>query len=462
MMGRRQVAQGALFYEFSLEDHVPADHLLRSIDRFVDLSGVRAHLAPFYSATGRPSIDPELMIRMLIVGYTHGIRSERRLCQEVHLNLAYRWFCRLDLTDPIPDHSTFSKNRHGRFRDSDLFRKVFEDVVARCIAAGVVGGEHFATDASLIQADANKLNSTSKEDWDPDTINPEIASRAVVDYLFALDDEAFGAATDVTPKFISHSNPGSQWTAAHHGPAFFAYSNNYLIDTDHAIILDVQASRSVRTGETHATRTMIDRVRDRFDLWPERLIADTAYGSGEMLGWLVEERSIEPHIPVIDKSKRTDGTFSREDFVYDHRTDTYTCPAGKEMRQSWREFQTIRYEPKDTSFAKYGALKADCEACPLREQCCPKGTPRRVMRSEHEGARQMARDLAKTEAFEISTKLRKKVEMLFAHLKRILGLGRLRLRGPCGANDEFLLAATAQNLRKLAKLFPMPQPPKPA
>ncbi|MEM6932111.1 MAG: IS1182 family transposase [Pseudomonadota bacterium] len=462
MIGPRQVAQGALFYEFSLEDHVPAEHLLRSIDRFVDLSGVRAHLAPFYSATGRPSIDPELMIRMLIIGYTHGIQSERRLCQEVHLNLAYRWFCRLDLIDPIPDHSTFSKNRHGRFRDSDLFRKVFEDVVARCIAAGVVGGERFAADASLIQADANKLNSTAKEDWDPDTINPEIASRAVVDYLFALDDEAFGAATEVTPKFISHSDPGSQWTAAHHGPAFFAYSNNYLIDTDHAIILDVQASRSVPTGETHATRTMIDRVRDRFDLWPERLIADTAYGSGEMLGWLVEERSIEPHIPVIDKSKRADGTFSREDFVYDRRTDTYTCPAGKEMRQSWREFQTIRYEPKDTSFAKYGALKADCEACHLREQCCPKGAPRRVMRSEHEGARQMARDIAKTEAFEISAKLRKKVEMLFAHLKRILGLGRLRLRGPTGANDEFLLAATAQNLRKLAKLFPMAHTPKPA
>ena len=138
MMGPRQVAQGALFYEFNLDGVVPEDHLLRSIDRFVDLTGVRTHLAPFYSSTGRPSIDPELMIRMLIVGYTHGIRSERRLCEEVRLNLAYRWFCRLDLTDPVPDHSTFSKNRHGRFRDSDLFRKVFEDVVARCIAEGRV------------------------------------------------------------------------------------------------------------------------------------------------------------------------------------------------------------------------------------------------------------------------------------------------------------------------------------
>jgi len=210
------------------------------------------------------------MIRMLIIGYTHGIRSERRLCEEVHLNLAYRWFCRLNLTDSIPDHSAFSKNRHGRFRDSDLFRKVFEDVVAVCIEEGVVGGNHFATDASLIQTDANKQNSKAKEDWDLDKINPETAPKAVIEYLFALDDEAFGAATDVTPKFTSHSDPSSQWTAAHHGPAFFAYFNNYLVDTENAIIVDVEASRSVRTGETHANRKMIERVQDRFGLWPER------------------------------------------------------------------------------------------------------------------------------------------------------------------------------------------------
>ena len=399
---------------------------------------------------------------MLLIGYIMGIRSERRLCEDVHLNLAYRWFCRLDLSSPVPDHSTFSKNRHGRFRESDLFRHVFETVVAQCIARGVVGGDRFATDASLIAADANKQNSTAKEDWDLDAINPETASRAVVEYLLALDDEAFGAATDVTPKFTSHSDPSSQWTAAHHGPAFFAYSNNYLVDTDHAIVVDVQASRSVRTGETHATRVMIDRVRERFDLWPERLIADMAYGSGEMLGWLVHERGIEPHIPVIDKSKRDDGTFSREDFAYDAEADVYICPAGKELRRNRRNFQTIRNEPKDTSFIKYGAAKADCETCQLKQRCCPTGTPRRVLRSEHEGARQMARDIAKTEDYAVSCKLRKKVEMLFAHLKRILGLRRLRLRGPCGANDEFLLAATAQNLRKLTKLFPMPDAPKPA
>ncbi|MGV0879940.1 transposase, partial [Martelella sp. FLE1502] len=182
MMGSRQVAQGALFYEFTIEDHVPADHLLRGIDRFVDLGDMRHHLAPFYSTTGRPSIDPELMIRMLIVGYAFGIRSERRLCEEVHLNLAYRWFCRLDLADPVPDHSTFSKNRHGRFRESNLFRHLFEAVLARCIAEGLVGGESFGADASLIKADASRYTKADFSEWSAE----DGASRATQEYLDTL------------------------------------------------------------------------------------------------------------------------------------------------------------------------------------------------------------------------------------------------------------------------------------
>src|SRR5215212_7027388 len=175
MMGPRQVEQGALFYNFSLEDHVPADHLLRSVDRFIDLVGLRRELAPFYSETGRPSVDPELMIRMLILGYCFGIRSERRLCEEVHLNLAYRWFCRLGLDGRVPDHSTFSKNRHGRFRDSDLLRRLFETVLARCIAEDLVGGEGFAVDGSLIKADANRQTCVESADW----AVPETTQRAV-------------------------------------------------------------------------------------------------------------------------------------------------------------------------------------------------------------------------------------------------------------------------------------------
>ncbi|MFY1708083.1 IS1182 family transposase [Tritonibacter scottomollicae] len=456
MMGPRQEAQPALFYEFSLENHVPQNHLLRSIDRFVDLSEIRTYLADFYSPTGRPSVDPELLIRMLLVGYCFGIRSERRLCEEVHLNLAYRWFCRLDLSDRIPDHSTFSKNRHGRFCDSELLRHLFESTVARCIKEGLVSGQRMAIDASLIEADANKQNSTPKEDWDPAQVNPADAPRAVREYLETLDEAAFGAASEVRPKFTSHSDPASQWTAARKGPAFFSYSDNYLIDTDHGVIVDVEATRSIRQAEVGSTKTMLERVKAKFDLHPERLIADTAYGTAPMLGWLVD-RKIAPLIPVFDKSGRSDGTWTRADFEWDAESNQYICPEGQELKQFRRNYSDPNRGPTGKGVAKYRCLKHTCQACPSKSRCCPNMDFRSITREEHEDARQVARDIAKTEQYVISMKLRKKVEMLFAHLKRILGLNRLRLRGPCGAKDEFLLAATAQNLRKLAKILPAPQ-----
>jgi transposase len=447
MMGDRQVVQAALFYEFSLEGHVPASHLLRSIDRFVDLSELRAQLAPFYSSTGRPSIDPELLIRMLIVGYCFGIRSERRLCEEVHLNLAYRWFCRLGLEGQVPDHSTFSKNRHGRFRDSDLMRRLFEAVLRRCMDEGLVGGEGFAVDASLIKADASRQKGIDGSAG----LSPEASSRAIDEYLAVLDDAAFGAATEVTPKFISPADPAARWTGAHGGQAFFAYSTNYLIDLDHAVIVDVEATTAIRQAEVTAAKTMIKRTLERFDLYPERLAGDSAYGSAEMLGWLVHEQGIEPHIPVFDKSARTDGSFSREDFAYDHKGDVYFCPAGKMLTCKGTLVN-------DGATLLYRASKYDCDVCPLKPKCCPSSPARKVPRSIHEGARDMARDIAKTEAYRTSRRQRKKIEMLFAHLKRILRLDRLRLRGPRGARNEFLLAATAQNLRKLAKLIPQATP----
>jgi transposase len=449
MMGERLVMQDSLFYEFRLEEHVPTDHRLRAIDRFVDLSDLRRHLASFYSVIGRPSIDPELMIRMLIVGYCYGIRSERRLCEEVHLNLAYRWFCRLGLEGGVPDHSTFSKNRHGRFRESDVFRHLFNAVVERCIAEGLVGGEGFAVDASLIEADANRQRSIPGSDWNKKR-NPETASRSVREYLATLDDAAWGAATDVEPKFVSPSDPAAQWTGAQRGPAFFAYADNYLVDVRSAIIVDVEASRAVRQAEVGAAKTMIERTADRFGLCPERLAGDTAYGSAEMLNWLVKERQIAPHVPVIDKSARRDGTFAREVFRYDPEGDVYICPGGKTLTTTG----TIVNDDQ----VLYRASKRDCDPCRFKAQCCPKEPVRKIPRSIYEPARDLARSLAGTPAFEQSRRERKRVEMLFAHLKRILRMGRLRLRGPAGARNEFLLAATAQNLRKLAKLVPMPVP----
>jgi len=449
MMGK-QADQPAFLYDFALDKHVPADHMLRSIDRFVELDEMRAKLAPFYSNTGRPSIDPELLIRMLLVGYCYGIRSERRLCEEVHLNLGYRWFCRLGLEGVVPDHSTFSKNRHGRFRESDLFRHIFETVVRRAIKEGLVGGEGFAVDASLIAADANKQRSvpgSEETDWQA----LATTRRSVQEYLDTLECAAWGTASEVTPKFIAKSDPAAQWTGAHKGHAFFAYSTNYLIDLKASIIMDVEPTRAIRQAEVGSARTMLDRVDERFGITPVRLAADSAYGSGEMLDWIVNKKHIAPHIPVFDHSQRDDNTFSRSDFSYDPEGDVYTCPAGKRLT-------TRGTVVNNGTTILYRASKYDCSACPLKPRCCPKEPVRKVPRSIHEAARDVARDIAKTDAYVESRRERKKVEMLFAHLKRILRIRRLRLRGPCGARDEFILAAIAQNLRKLAKLIPMPQP----
>ena len=449
MMGDRLVMQESLFYQFRLDDHVPAGHMLRTIDRFVDLDSLRQHLAPFYSVTGRPSIDPELMIRMLIVGYCFGIRSERRLCEEVHLNLAYRWFCRLGLDGGVPDHSTFSKNRHGRFRDSDAFRHVFETVVSRCIEEELVGGEGFAVDASLIPADANKQRSISSAEH-TDWRSLAEGRRAVREYLDTLDQAAWGAASEVVPKFVSRSDPAAQWTGAHKGHAFFAYADNYLIDLKAAVILDVEATRAIRQAEVGAARTMIERTADRFGLKPERLAADSAYGSAPSLHWLVETKEIAPHIPVFDKSRRDDGTLSRSDFQFDETGNVYTCPADKRL--------TTRGTIVNDDQILYRASKFDCTPCALKVRCCPKEPVRKIPRSIFERSRDVARSLVGTELYERSRRERKKIEMLFAHLKRIIGLRRLRLRGPTGAKDEFLLAAIAQNLRKLAKLIVPPRP----
>jgi transposase len=446
MMGQGSGGHRQLFYAFSLDDHVPADHLLRGIDRFLNLGELRRHLAPFYSDTGRPSIDPELMVRMLLVGYSFGIRSERRLCEEVHLNLAYRWFCRLGLEDTVPDHSTFSKNRHGRFRESDAFRHLFESVVERCMKEGLVGGEGFAIDASVIKADANRSRSTAREEPEglPDA---QHATRAVREYLAALDEQG---EPSTAPASISPTDPAARWTAVD-GPAFYAYSTNYLIDVQAGIIVDVEATPAWRTAEINATRTMIERVEQRFDLKPERLIGDSAYGAAELLGWMVNEKAIEPHVPVCDKTQRNDETLSSSDFQWNEQADEYRCPQGNVLRSQRRASKILRTHITKAGTIIYRASQSDCASCPMKARCCPNTPMRKIARSVHESARDVARDIAKTVAYKQSRKDRKKVEMLFAHLKRILNLGRLRLRGLSGARDEFLLAAAAQNLRRMAK-----------
>jgi transposase len=326
MMGQLEGGAAKLFYEFSLEEMVPQDHLLRKIDRFLNFNDLRVHLKPFYSHTGRPSIDPELMCRMLIVGYCFGIRSERRLCDEVHLNLAYRWFCQLGIEDNIPNHSTFSKARHGRFRESDLFRKLFEQVVLRRMNEGLVKGEGFAVDASLIRANASEARAVGRGD-PVDWSDPKVASRPVTEYLDSIDED--GAPR----KKISLTDPSARWTAAVGGRARFTWSTNYLLDIETSVIVDVEATPAYRVSEVNPARTMINRTEERFGLKPDRLLGDTAYGSAEILGWMVDEKAIEPHVALWEKYVRDTGAYPRSDFIYDKVSDSYSCPGGKELKQ---------------------------------------------------------------------------------------------------------------------------------
>jgi len=465
MMGRREGGQVQFLYAFDLDKVVPPDHLVRQIDGVLDLSWVHKELAPYYSHTGRPSIDPVLMIRMLLVGYVFALRSERRLCSEVQVNLAYRWFCKLSVEDQIPDHSVFSRARHERFRDSDALRRVFEGVVAMCIAAGLVGGEAFSVDASLIKADVDKkkrISGGQPHAWP----KAEEASRAVREYLTSLDaartdeeraDKNGGGlggdgSRSKPPKEVSLTDPQASWVARPGVDPFFAYDANYLIDNKAGIIVDAEGTRANRVVEIAVTQTMMERVRCRFGLRPQRLAGDTVYGAVRLLKWLVDHQ-ITPHIPVWDKSARSDGTFSRSDFVFDRSRNVYICPGGKLLHTTGTviEDSTLRYR----------ASKRDCDLCAFKMQCCPNTSARQIPRDLDEDARDVARALAKTEAFERSRRERRKVEMRFAHMKRIFRLDRLRLRGLSGVKDEVLLTATAQNLRRLVKFLYRPPPSEP-
>jgi transposase len=460
MMGRRKNGQGQFFYSFDLDEVVPPDHLVRQIDGVLDLGWVHKELAPYYSPIGRPSIDPVLMIRMLIVGYVFALRSERRLCAEVQVNLAYRWFCKLGIEDKIPDHSVFCRARHERFRESDALRRVFEGVVAMCIAAGLVGGEAFSVDASLIKADVDKMK---RLPGDQPIAWPTI-SHAVREYLATLDaarnDEkgdggdgdgssSGGSSRSKPPKEVSLTDPQATWVTRPGVNPFFAYDANYLIDNKAGIIIDAEGTRANRTVEIAVTQTMMDRVSRRFDLRPQRLAGDTAYGAVRLLKWLVD-RDIAPHIPVWDKSARPDGTFSRADFVFNQERNIYVCPGGSELTSTGNIDQG--------HIVHYRASKNDCSACSLKPKCTT-AVVRKVTRDLDEDVRDRVRALANTEAFEQSRRERKKVEMRFAHMKRILKLDRFRLRGLSGVRDEVLLTATAQYLRRLVKLLSRGPPP---
>jgi transposase len=445
MMGQQPRTE-SLFYYFRLQDQIPEDHLLRLIDRHVDFSFVREQLKDYYSPMGRPSIDPEVLIRLLLVGYLYGITSERRLLEEVRMHLAYRWFTRLGFEEEIPDHSTFSKNRHGRFRQCGVFRKVFEEIVRRCQEAGLVEGRKLAVDGTLVGANASNQSRVPREKL----VEVAQISRTVQEYLAELERQNPVADRDESRNVqdtVSSTDPDAAW-AIKSGPATLGYYDNYLVDTASRIILSVDATPARFRQEVLAARRMIEHVA-QLGVRPENLAADKAYGSGEFLAWLLE-RNIQPHIPVIDRRHQTRGHFTRDAFRYEPKENTYYCPEGKPLH--------YRGEKRSSQGYAYCSTEAQCQGCP-QKKLCTTGPFRHLFVHRHEPARQIARGLTLTPAYKQSQRARYKVEALFAELKQQVKLRRVRLRRLWNVAEQFHLAAAAQNLKRLVHHLAQKQSP---
>jgi len=445
MMGQQNRTE-SLFYYFRLEEQIPADHLLRMIDGHVDFSFVREQLKDSYSLTGRPSIDPEVLLRLLLVGYLYGITSERRLMDEVRMHLAYRWFTRLGFDQEIPDHSTFSKNRHGRFRRSGVFRKVFEEIVRRCLEAGFVEGRNVAVDGTLVGANASQQSRVPRERLE------EVAklSRTVQEYLTELERQNPVADSEGSTKLqekVSTTDPDAAW-AIKRGPAVLGYFDNYLVDTTSRVILSVHATPALFSQETLAARRMLEHA-GQFGIYPQNLAADKAYGSGEFLAWLLA-RNIQPHIPVIDHRHQTQAHFTREHFRYEPKENAYYCPEGKALRFRGRSLACRGN--------LYCSTEEQCRGCPQKKLCTP-GRSRRLFVHWEEPARQTVRALAGTQDYKRSQRARYKVEALFAELKQQIKLRKARLRRLWNVAEQFYLAATAQNLKRLMRHLAQEQAP---
>jgi transposase len=437
MMGQQPRAI-SLFYYFRLEDQIPNDHLLRLLDQHVDFSFVRERLKKFYSSTGRPSIDPEVLLRLLLVGYLYGITSERRLLEEVRMHLAYRWFSRLGFEQEIPDHSTFSKNRHGRFRQSSVFRKVFEEIVQRCLEAGLVEGRNLAVDGTLVGANAGEQSRVPRERL----ADIAQASRTVQEYLSELEQQNPVADIEERPmaqEMVSTTDPDAAW-AVKRGAATLGYYDNYLVDTTSRVILSVEATPARFRQEALAARRMLEQV-GQLGIHPQNLAADKAYGSGEFLAWLLE-RDIQPHIPVIDRRHQTRGGFTRDAFRYEPKENAYYCPEGKPLH--------YRGQRRSSQGYLYRSTEAQCQGCP-QKKLCTQGPYRRLFVHWQEPARQVVRALAGTPDYKRSQRARYKIEALFAELKQQIKLRRVRLRRLWNVAEQFHLAATAQNLKRLVR-----------
>jgi transposase len=439
MMGQHDRSE-ALFYYFRLEDQVPETHLLRLIEKHISFAFVREKLKASYSDTGRPSIDPELLLRILLIGYLYGITSERKLVEELRMHLAWRWFTGLGFDQEIPHHSTFSKNRHGRFQESKLFEELFEQIVLQCVQVGLVQGKHLSVDGSFIEANAAKESRIPREQL----AEAAQVNHTVRQYLVELEQQNPTEEPVHQQDQVSTTDPDSTYATKGGTPARLGYYDNYLIDNHSCVIVGVQATAARMSQETVAAQDMLTRFTQWQERTPESVAADTTYGNGEFLQWL-GDRSITPYMRTRDSALRKNNPgYGPERFTYQPESNTYRCPAGEQLNY-------VGLNVRNRAHAYIGSAKR-CGACSQKAQCTT-GRYKYLAIHMHESVRQRARKLAQTPEFAKAQRQRKKVEALFAELKNQIGLRRLRLRRMQFVREQFWLAATAQNIKRLVRFL---------
>src|ERR1700676_4906975 len=449
MMGQHTRSE-ALFYYFRLEDQVPETHLLRLIEKHISFAFVREKLKDSYSETGRPSIDPELLLRILLIGYLYGITSERKLVEELRMHLAWRWFTGLGFDQEVPHHSTFSKNRHGRLQESKLFEQLFEQIVRQCVDTGLVQGKHLSVDGSFVEANAAKESRIPRE---------QLAEAAQVhhpvrQYLREVEEQNPVEEPVHEQDQVSTTDPDSTYATKGGTPARLGYYDNYLVDNHSCVIVGVQATAARMSQETVAAQDMIARFAEWQGRDPESVVADATYGNGEFLQWLME-RGITPYMRTRDSALRKNSPlYGPERFTDLPESNSYLCPAGEQLNYGG-------HNARNRTQVYIGTRKR-CGGCAQKTQCT--SSPLKYLAIHmHEPARQRARDLVNTPAFVQAQRQRKKVEALFAELKNQIGLRRLRLRRLKFVREQFFLAAAAQNIKRLVRFLSQgPNPTVPA
>jgi transposase len=444
-----------LFYYLRPEELIPEDHILRLIHRHVDFTFIRPKVEHLYSSTGRPSIDPEVMMRMLLVGYLFGISSERRLCDEVGMHLGYRWFVGLSLDEKVLDHSTFSKNRHGRFKESGIYQQIFDQIVKQCIEKGLVSGHHLTVDSTLVKANASFKN-----------LEPIVVSLKPEQYIDKVDKEnpvneepkpdnaePWEPKEDFSHNGVKISNkthrsridPDSRIARkSNYSETYLGHGVSYVMDNKNRVIVGAERNLPNRNADAKTAVELVGRLKWAYQLRPRTLGGDKGYATGVFVHWLLEQ-NVEPHVPIMDSRSRNDkGIYSIEQFQYREDKDEFICPQGKTLR-----YWGIHQHSKQHA---YRASPSDCRQCPVKAQCT-RASYRSVSYHIYESSIEVARRLSQTRGYRISQRMRKRIEELFGEAKECMGMRRMKFRGALYVREQVLLTATAQNIKRMARLL---------